>query len=454
MKRKILILIMMVTLLTACQAADSGISGNDPVTDAVVSNADKSTSTAGETAFAFKTDETTPSTDNTAIPVSVISTGTSEAPQTALFKAFDKTNTAEERLLNDLAGYIYQSETMYSSLQWVLDYFKKYDEQKSWKNLQIARASLAVARHYIPEYSLPEFKMTREDRMELMHREIDVSFMETLDTDFKDEQTTLNNTCLNLHYEIMDGVFLKDHWDLCMQHIAVLKELTACDIQYLANTADYVLASLDDETLAGKFYSLMDNYCPLTRACQAEVLETPEKIEEKNVELLDQIEDHLLERATIIGRHKNRRNILKDQLEKEDYTSLRENLTEISDLPVTAAYPAWYDDEDIVYYWKENGEELNMPAPGTTIERIPDGCIIPTKDVSKVDLLDYQAELEDTGLPSTASTEKDGKISILYQYNDSTFTINWEDGNVSILMDGSPVCLVPRWYKDVQEAIK
>ena len=69
-------------------------------------------------------------------------------------------------------------------------------------------------------------------------------------------------------------------------------------------------------------------------------------------------------------------------------------------------------------------------------------------------MLDYQAELEDTGLPSTGSTEKDGKISILYQYNDSTFTINWEDGNVSILMDGSPVCLVPRWYKDVQEEIK
>lgn len=378
----------------------------------------------------------------------------SPGTQTASSGESGKGSTAEDRMLNDLANYIYQCETMYRDLLWVLDHFERFDENKTWENLQFARASLAITRLHISNYRLPEFQTSREDQSELMRRGIDVSLIETLEDAFKDEQTTMNNTCINLQDGIMDDVFLKDQWELCMQHAAVLRELTACDIQYLANTADWVLASLNDDERTAEFCGLMDRYCPMTRACQASVLKSPEKIEEETTVLLDQIEKLLLDRTRIIGARKNRRNELKELLEKEDYAAIGANLMEISDLPLTLSYPLWYENEEIYYYWKEDGKVVKAPDPGTALERVPDGVKITIAGVTKDELLEYQAELEDIGLTSHGSTEEDGKLNILYQYDGSKFTFIWEENIFTILMTEKPFCFVPEWYFPAQKAVE
>lgn len=419
-KRILLVMLTTITLLAACQPAYCAANGHGQRADRIVSEASGSSPVTGET-YSEKS---------------------------------EKGNTAEERMLNDLADYIYRCETIYGDLLWVLDYFEKFNGDKTWENLQFARAALADAKLYVSAYSLSESQMSREDQRELLRRGIDVSFLESRESDFKNEQTTTTNFYNNLQYGIMDGVFLEDHWELSMQLVTVLKELTACDIQYLANEADWVLASLNDDELTEKFCSLTERYCPMTRACQASVLKSSEKIEEETADLLDQIDALLLERAGIIGAHENRRNKLKELLEKEEYASIGENLAEISEMPFTLSYPSWYDDEDYFYYWKEDGEVVGKPAPGTALERIPDGCQITINGVKKQELLDYQTELETSGLTSIGSTEKDGKLTALYEHGDSKFALIWEDNNATILMTENPVCLVPGWYFPAQKAAK
>ena len=363
-------------------------------------------------------------------------------------------STAEVKMLNDLVGYIYQSENMYGDMQWVLDAFERFDAEKSWENLQLARASLAIAKDNISMYSLPESEMTVEDQMELMRRGIDVSFMENMEAAFEGEKTTLLNTCGNLHYSVMDGVFLQGDWDVSMQHVRLLKDLTACDIQYLANTADWVLATLNDDEITERFSEVMDTYCPLTHACQAEKPESPEAVEEVTDSLLDHVGDLLIDEAKILGAHSNRLNLMTELVEQEDYLTMGKDLLEISDMPPVLFYPTWYDDEDIHYFWKENDEIIETPAPGTTLERVPDICLIRTKGVSADEVLDYQEELEKAGLPCLGSTEDDGKLSILYEYQGNTFVLICEDESVEILMTDDPVCFVPRWYLPACDAVK
>ena len=238
-----------------------------------------------------------------------------------------------------------------------------------------------------------------------------------------------------------------------MRRAAVLKEQTDLYMQYNANLADWVLASLNDDETTGEFYSVMASRCPMTHAYQAEVLEDPESVEKKSALLYDQIESLNMERAELIGAHDDNWRDMKELLEKGDYAAIGENIMEISGLPATIVYPAWYADEDIYYYWVENGEALDMPTTKTMPDRIPDGCQIKVSNVTKEEVLEYQEELESHGITSLRSTEKDGKLSIYYEYGGSTFTLSWEEDTATIFMIENPVCLVPRWYPEALEAV-
>ncbi len=94
-----------------------------------------------------------------------------------------------------------------------------------------------------------------------------------------------------------------------------------------------------------------------------------------------------------------------------------------------------------------------MPAAGTVLERIPDGCRIKIPGVSKDEVEDYRQELENTGLPSLTSSEENGKLTILYGIYDSVFALIWQEDSVSILMtENHPVCFVPRWHPAAKNA--
>ena len=87
---------------------------------------------------------------------------------------------AETRMLNDLLGYLYNCEMIYSDLLWALDAFDKFDAQKNWENLQFARASLEIAKSDIQKRKAPAPEMTAEDKKDFMKRGIDLSFLETV----------------------------------------------------------------------------------------------------------------------------------------------------------------------------------------------------------------------------------------------------------------------------------
>lgn len=430
MIKRFFAIVLLITLLTACQSSNSAAPERAPKVGAAISQA------PGSTPAAYK-----PAASET-IP-SPVTGGSSDVTSG---KSSEKENTSEERMLNDLANYILKCETMYRDLLWVLDSFDQFDGDKNWENLQFARASLAVARHYITKYSLPESEMTTEDETDLIRRGIDVSMMETFQTSFKADQTNMENTLSNLNIYIMENVFLQDHWELCMKRAAVLRKLTACDLQYLAYMADSVLADLNDDTLTEKFHNLMDEYCPMTRACQSDVPESSEEIEKKADALEDQIQDLLSEEAKITGAHKNRKLDLEDLIKNKDFTAIAENLAEISDIPFIVTSPVWYNAEEVYYYWKEHGELLPLPAPGTKLERIPDGCSITIHGVSKEEVQDYRTELETFGFAGDETTDEKGKLTLLFKHDESTLTMVWEDGNVSIVMMENPFCFVPGWY--------
>ena len=362
-------------------------------------------------------------------------------------------DTPEVRFLNDFLGYIYQSEIMYGDVLWALEAFDRFDQERDWESLQLARASLALARKEISGLKLPQQVMTLQDQIDLMQAGIDISFMESIDDQFQGEQTAMSNACVNLHFGIMDNVFLQRQWKIRMRHAAVLKKTVEADIRYLANNVDWVLASLDDEETTKQFTELLAVYCPLVHAYQSEELGTPESIESEADQILNQLDAIGLEDAEILGALTNNLNYFSDILERGELAELGKDMTEISDMPPVLFYPEWFNDRSIYYYWKENGEILPDPVPGTVLDRIPDGCLIKMEGVTQEAFSDYLTEVREAGLPYSEIEEDEGKLTAYYEYFDSVFAMIWENGKVSVYMMENPICFVPRWYLPALQAI-
>ena len=364
----------------------------------------------------------------------------------AVAEADQTGSTAQVRALNDLGNYIYQSELMYSDVLWALEYFERYDAEKTWENLELARASLRIARKDIEMRGLADLEMTVEDQMELMRQGIDLSFMENLEFQFDSEKQNIQNSCALLHADIMENVLLQQDWAIAMQNVAVEKELMQCYIQYLANTADWVLATIGDDAVTAEFDRLLETYCPRTRACQAAVLPTPEEIETENNLLFDRMEELLLESADNVGACTDRRNALTERDASKDYAAFGAELVEISGMPTVIFYPDWFSDDNIFYFWMENGEVVDAPLPRTALERAPDGCRIDIDGVSKRDITNYLGMLEGAGLSCIGRSDEDGRLTALYQFAGSEFIFRWEEDSVSILMTQNPICFAPWWY--------
>lgn len=356
---------------------------------------------------------------------------------------------AENHALSDLFDYIYSCESIYTDILGVLDRFGQFDKEKNWKNLQLSKAGLYLAENEISRCSLPEAVMTMEDEMRLLGKGADVSFIETLAESFASAKTTSLNYCGSLRSIITNDVMLKEDWELSVRRCAVMRNITEHQLRYLANTADWTLASINDPAQTEAFGSMLKEYCPLTSANRREIPKDPGTIEEETAALLDETEELLLELSKLLGAQNNRFNRFSDTLENKDIDALAKDILTIDDLPPVIFCPSWYTGDDIFYYWEENDEVQKTPSLGNMPDRAPDGCQIRITGVTSDNVKEYMAELESFGLPCMGISESDEKLTVLYTYGSSEFALICENDEVKILMTEEPVYMVPRWYMSV-----
>lgn len=357
--------------------------------------------------------------------------------------SFSSEDTAEVRALNDLFSYVRQNEIINADIRWILDSFERFDRERSWGNLLLARASAEIAGNDIRQCSLPELEMTSEDRQELMRRNIDLTAMSGMDTSFKAEQITALTTFKNLAANIMYDVFLKKDWEVSMMNVRMLKKLTDCNIRYLACTVDAVLVSIHDEALKKAFMKELEKHCPMTFAYTAKKTVSQEEIKASLNNVLNQIERIAVEGTKIVGAKNDRYNFVKDALDRNDLKLLARDINVISGMPSVIFAPSWFSNEDIHYYWHDNGRILPDPKARTELSGIPESCRIRIKGVTLESVKSYQNDLEKAGLTFSRTSNEN---EIVCDYGGSVFSITWKNGTAEILMIENPFCFVPLWY--------
>ena len=353
---------------------------------------------------------------------------------------------ADNRLLRDLCRYMYESEVVCSDILWVIDAIDRFDRERNWESLQLARAALTIASKDIEICELPKPKLTAEDRRNFMKRGIDVSFMVNIEASFKLLQKRGMTNCMSMNTNLMDAVFLKDEWQLAMRRRAVERKEINLRTQERANMADWILASLNDPEQTKKFNGFMATFCPKTHAFQRKELESPEKIEASQNEVVSQLNDVVMEYAQIVGALRNLVNTRGHANETGNMELIRKNIMTISDMPVMIPSPAWLNYNDVRYYWKKDGEIQPIPKACTELERIPDLCIMKIEGVSLEQVKAYQKGLHDMKLPALELENKPEKLTLYYRVGGSEFSIHWENGKADILMTEKPFCFVPILY--------
>ena len=342
-------------------------------------------------------------------------------------------------MLNDLLAYIYNREIICSDIKWILDSFEKFDRERTWESLQIARQDIIKC-------ELPALEMTQDDIKKLMNHKIDVNFLGNLGLVFKAEKTSELNTCLNLNNHIMRDVFFIDDWTISMRHAAITRQIIDYNFQYLANMADWVLTNIKNPAETKKFEILLAKYCPETRAKQRKIPDTLNNIEASAQKILDNIELLVMEQTKILGASNNRFNMLKYALGKKNLENFKQNLMTISNMPPVIFSPEWFSDSEIFYFWRENNKIQPTPSPRSEITRIPDICRIKIKGVSLDKVKSYQQELNNNGFKSLGVKEEADKFTIFYKIQESSFAIIWEKEQVTIFMNKNPVCFMPILY--------
>lgn len=355
---------------------------------------------------------------------------------------------SEVRLLNDLLGYIYSTEIICSDIQWVIDYFERFDREKNWENLQLARAALVIARADIEKTKLPKPEFTADDYKKFMKRKIDVSFMENFEYTFKAAQTTILNDCINLNNSVMFEVFLKDGWKRGMRSAANARKYADYELRSIANMADYALTSLNDSEITRKFNALLEKHCPQTRSRQRKKPESLKKIEEGMLVFEQELKEILTESSKIVGEAAHSFNIMNDAVEKKDWEAIRKNIMTISGMPPYVPLPSWLNNADVRYFWKKN-DGVKIPPARTKLEGPPSECLMQVNGMSLENLKAWQDELKTLGLSPMWSGEKNSRYYIMYQVRNGKFNVVWENGRVNVMISENPVCFIPILYMSV-----
>lgn len=356
---------------------------------------------------------------------------------------------AQSHALNDLLAYVKNCEAMYSDILWAAEAIDTFDRVRSWETLQLARATVSIARADISGLRFPELEMTKDDQENLMRHGIDVGFLENADKMFAAEQQGLKTTCVVLSQSVMNEVFLRDDWELYMRSVANHIELARCDIEYLADVVEWTLTAINDSAATESFTRLLAENCPVTYSRLRKVPDTLANIEASIQSTLDEIERLVLEEAKALGAGRYRLNVMTDAVDQNDAEKLAKNLMAISGVPAMIPKPDWFNGRDMLYFWDDV-----KPQPRKSLPRVPDSCAARVNGVSLTQFRDYQEELRANGLTCTQSNEDGGKLTLYYAIGESNFALIWEDGGVTIHMTKNPVCFVPRLYLKLYQSAR
>lgn len=351
------------------------------------------------------------------------------------------------RLLDDLIGSQYMEEQLYGDLLGVLDAFDRFDREKSWENLQKARAALFLAKSRAARLQPPETTLTAEDQMLILDAGQNTIFMEHAGEDFSGKQTLTLNAYASLRANILLDVFLQDDWEIALRHVRLYREITECWLQYNANFTDWILMLVDDPQAAEQFGRLMAEYCPLTQARRAASPVSMDGNEAASGALLDRVEELIPELDLIVGAKTDRLNRLTEQVDAGRWDEIARNFTEISGMPsFLLPYPSGIQNGEESYFWMENDRYASITDLSGMPDRIPDSCRFRIPGASQEDAEAYRQDLADLGVTPGIDSGEDGKINLIYMYDSSVFTLAWEDGSMTVTMLEDPFPLVPYWY--------
>ena len=353
---------------------------------------------------------------------------------------------ARDRLFDDLLEYVSVSERMWGGILWMVDSFERFDSERNWESLQTARAAVEITRHGIEDCILPEAKLTQEDHFVFMDRGMDFSFMDYNSRLVDGERESNIHLCEDLHNSIMLGALTKEDWEICRQKYAIDRKLAEYEIRYLALTADWVVATLNDPEAAADFDRKMKEKCPLTSACRSKEAMTVDAIEVSVDSLLTEMEAIVPEQYAIDGAMQHQLNVMQDVVDTAELDAVREGILPISGMPPILPFPGWYDDRDIRYIWMEDGAEANAPAMGSDSLRMPDSMRMSMTGVGDLEYREYIKQLEGIGMTCTVTSGGSLMPSYDCEYDGSTFSIVRDGKSVTFVMDTDKLSFVPVWY--------
>ena len=79
-------------------------------------------------------------------------------------------------------------------------------------------------------------------------------------------------------------------------------------------------------------------------------------------------------------------------------------------------------------------------------DRLPDYCRVRIDGVSRKEAEAYQQTMEKAGISPVSQKEEDGALFLLYRYDNTSFSVEWQDDTMTFLMVDDPLCFVPIWY--------
>ena len=356
------------------------------------------------------------------------------------------------RLLDSLIRSLYQEELLFGDELTVLDAFERFDRERSWETLQLARAALSVVRQDVANLSPAEAALTAEDEKALLDMGTDISYLDLFGNDFLAEQTAFLNTCSSLQTNIMLDMFLASDWEIAMQHVRTLRSIADANLQYYANLADWTLIKIGDPQVTEAFNAVLEEYCPLIHARQSTAPVSAEENEAASDSLLRTLAELNLEISKIAGAKTERASRLNDWITAGSWEKIGKDLLSVSDLPALIFFPARFETAEVKYFWTENDQVLPTPLPAAMPDRIPDICRVRIEGVPLEEAEEYRQALADAGVTPLRSTGEEGTLNLLYAYDGTSVSVTWEGGTLTVLMLDNPACFVPQWYLPARNA--
>lgn len=349
-----------------------------------------------------------------------------------------------QRLLSDWFDYLFACENLYGDMQWAASYIQDFGESADWDHLLRARMALHTAQQYIAQREKPEGTLTDQDYLACLDSGRDLSFVQPEIGGFAQDKQAELTRCALLETGLQSAVFTRREATALQEEAALYDALAACHLRYLAMATNYLLLEIDDPAQTEKFYSFIEENCPLLFAAWDGWVEDKDQALETASGALDEIEALRGQAAALNGRTQASLDMYRDAAASGDWSEVRENVAEISELPLVLPCPAWYDSQRAAcyYYWTNDDGSRSIPGEREEIPRGADGCAISVSEVSQEDFLAYLDYLQVLGAAPFAQQEG----TSYYDLAGSTFALTWEEGEAQFFMLERPVCLVPDWY--------